>query len=78
VRNQVAAIVGSFVWLMALEEIVAGRLGDLADYLPSSAGFGLVLAAPDGGALWSALVLAGHAIVGTAVGAWVTAGRDVT
>jgi ABC-2 type transport system permease protein len=78
VRNQVAAIVGSFVWLMALEEIVAGRLGDLADYLPGSAGFGLVLAAPDGGALWSALVLAGYAIVGTAAGTWVTAGRDVT
>jgi ABC-2 type transport system permease protein len=77
VRNQVAAIVGSFVWLMAIEEIVASRLGDLADYLPGSAGFGLTLAVPDGGAALAALVLAGYVIVGTVVGTWITMGRDV-
>ena len=44
VRSQVAAIVGSFVWLMGLEEMIRSRLGDLARFLPGQAGTALAIA----------------------------------
>ena len=78
VRNQVTAIVGSFVWLMAVEEMIGSRLGDLAAYLPGGAGYGLILAAPNGGMLTSALVLGAYVVVGGAAGAFMVRARDVT
>lgn len=43
VRNQVVAIVGTFVWLMAIEEIIRPKLGDLGNFLPGQGGFALAL-----------------------------------
>jgi hypothetical protein len=77
VRNQVVAIVGVFVWLMALEEMLRTRLGDLASYLPGQAGFGLSLAFTTKIALFGAAVMLGYAVIGTAVGVFATKRRDV-
>ena len=41
VRHQVAAIVGAIVWIMAVENIGAGFLGDAGRYLPGQAAHGL-------------------------------------
>ena len=63
VRSQVAAIVGGIVWLMALEEMLAGRLGDLGGFLPGRAGL-LAALAPTGRALWiGAVTLLAYALV---------------
>jgi hypothetical protein len=78
VRNQVAAIVGVFVWLMALEEMIRGRLGDLASYLPGQAGFGLALAFTTKIALFGAAVMLGYAVIGTVGGVLATKRRDVS
>ena len=51
VRSQVAAIVGGVVWLMGLEQMIGGRLGDLGDFLPGEAGLAGALA-PSSRALW--------------------------
>jgi ABC-type transport system involved in multi-copper enzyme maturation permease subunit len=77
IRNQVAAIVGVFVWLMALEEMIRPRLGDLAHYLPGQAGFGLALAFTTKIALFGAAVMLGWALIGTVGGLVVTRRRDV-
>jgi ABC-2 type transport system permease protein len=44
IRNQVIAIVGGLVWLMGLEDVVKGLLGDAGGYLPGQAGLSLALA----------------------------------
>lgn len=41
VRHQVAAIVSAIVWIMAVENIGAGVLGDAGRYLPGQAAHGL-------------------------------------
>lgn len=47
VRNQLAATVGGLVWLMGIEEMVRGLLGDLGGFLPGQAGLVMVLAPPE-------------------------------
>jgi ABC-2 type transport system permease protein len=78
VRGQVAAVVGGIVWLMAIEEIVRGRLGDLASYLPGQAGLGLAISPTEGVLLSTGLILAVYALAAAAAGALVMARRDVT
>ena len=78
VRNQVVAIVGTFVWLMALEEMIRPLLGDAGGFLPGQAGWALVLV-PDDRALWiAAPVMVAYAAVGLVAGTIVTRTRDVT
>lgn len=77
IRNQVVAIVGSFVWLMALEEIVRTRLGEsLGGYLPGQAGFTLALAPDEYWAAGAGIFLA-YALVATALGVVWTRMRDI-
>lgn len=77
-RNQVVAIVGTFVWLMALEEMIRPVLGDLGGFLPGQAGWALVLV-PDNKAVWiAASVMVAYAAVGLVAGSIVTRRRDVT
>jgi ABC-type transport system involved in multi-copper enzyme maturation permease subunit len=77
VRGQVAAIVGGIVWLMGIEEMVRGRLGDLAGYLPGQAGLGLAVS-PSPKYLWgSALILGAYAAGTAAAGAMLLRWRDV-
>jgi ABC-type transport system involved in multi-copper enzyme maturation permease subunit len=83
VRNQVATVVGLFAWLLFVEGLVFGLLPGAGRLLPGMAGaaiagvtttgeVGHLLAAPAG-----ALLLAAYAVPALAVGALVTARRDV-
>jgi ABC-2 type transport system permease protein len=70
VRAQVAAIFGGILWLMAIEDVVRSRLGDIGDYLPGNAGLGAALAPTTRVLLVSALTLmayGGAAVVGGAL-----------
>jgi ABC-2 type transport system permease protein len=78
VRSQVAAIVGGILWLMAIEEMVRGRLDDLGNYLPGQAGLGLAISPTEGVLLSTALILAVYALAAAAVGALVMGRRDVS
>lgn len=77
IRNQVVAIVGSFVWLMAIEEIVRARLGDtLGGFLPGQAGGTLALAPEEYWAAGAAIFLA-YGVIATALGLVWTRLRDI-
>jgi ABC-2 type transport system permease protein len=78
VRSQVAAIVGALVWIMAIEEIVRGRLGDLAGYLPGQAGIALGISPTGRILLTTAVTLAVYAVGVTAAGALAMRRRDVS
>lgn len=57
IRHQVAAVVGPVFWVMFGEELVAGRLGGLATYLPAQASVAVLAA-------WALAVwIAGSAVV---------------
>ena len=69
VRHQVAAVVGAVIWVLVVENLGSGLLGDAARYLPGQAGHAVALAsqagtllAPTAGALalgaYAALVIA--------------------
>lgn len=77
VKSTTAAIVGSFVWLMGLEEMLRSQIGDLGTYLPGQAGVGLALAPTDGGMGVSALTLGLYAAVAMGAGLLLTRRRDV-
>ncbi|MGH2805773.1 MAG: hypothetical protein ACRDKT_00710 [Actinomycetota bacterium] len=77
VRNQVAAIVGTFVWLMALEEMLRTRLGDLGNYLPGQGGFALSLGFSTRISLMGAATMLVYAALGLAAGALVTKRTDM-
>ena len=69
VRHQVGAIVGAIVWVIVVDQILVGRLGDLGHYLPSDAGGALAIAPSArlmviGGLILSAYA-AGAALLGT-------------
>jgi ABC-2 type transport system permease protein len=78
VRSQVAAIVGGLVWLMAIEQMVQGRLGRFGGLLPGDAGLGLFLSPNGRFVLAGALVLAAYALAAAGAGALVLSRRDVT
>lgn len=78
VRSQVAAIVGGLVWLMAIEQMVQGRIGRFGGLLPGEAGFGLFLSGSGRVLLAAALTLAVYALVAAGAGALVLSRRDVT
>ncbi len=68
VRNQVVAIVGALVWLMALEDAFRGRLGEAGGYLPGQAGLALSLAPSGRGLLVGGVTMAAYAVGVVAVG----------
>ena len=77
IRSQVAAIVGEVVWLMGLEQMIGGRLGDLGDFLPGEAGLAAAIV-PSSTALWvGSLALLGWAVVTSVGGALVLRRRDI-
>jgi ABC-type transport system involved in multi-copper enzyme maturation permease subunit len=51
VRNQLAVTVGGLLWLLGIEDMFRGFLGDLGGYLPGQAGLLMVLAPTDGAAV---------------------------
>ena len=78
VKSQLLATVSGLIWLMAIDDMLRERLGDLAGYLPGQAGLALVIA-PDG-RVWlrSSTTLVAYAVALVAVGAILTRRRDVT
>jgi ABC-2 type transport system permease protein len=78
VRAQVAAIVGGILWLMAIEDVVRSRLGDIGDYLPGNAGLGAALAPTTRVLLVSALTLTAYGGAAAVGGALRLRRQDVT
>ena len=77
VRNQVIAIVAALVWLMAIEEVIRPRLGDLGNYLPAQGGFMLSMGISPR-ALWlGAGTMLAYAAVATAAGMLVSRRIDI-
>jgi hypothetical protein len=79
VKQQVAAIAGGLVWLLAGEGILGNVIPHVAKYFPGSAGAGVVglgstFLTPGA----AALVLGGYAAIAVATGAMLMARRDVT
>jgi hypothetical protein len=79
VSHQVAAIVGSLVWLFALENVLDALVPDLARFLPGLAGMSAVGVEAYGtlGPLTGAVVLAGWAGACLALGAGRFQRRDI-
>jgi ABC-type transport system involved in multi-copper enzyme maturation permease subunit len=79
VSHQVAAIVGSLVWLFALENLLDALAPSLARYLPGHAGMSALGVEAYGtlGPLSGAWVLAGWAAVCLALGAGRFRRRDI-
>jgi ABC-2 type transport system permease protein len=80
VRNQVGAIVGALLWVLALENIAAAVLPDAARYLPGKAAQALSqVREPWMLSPWpAAAVFAGYALVVLLVGAAALQRRDVS
>ena len=78
VRNQVVAIVGTFVWLMAIEEIIRPKLGDLGNYLPGQGGFTLALGQRPSW-MWIGLAtMLGYAVAASIGGILVSGRSDIS
>jgi ABC-2 type transport system permease protein len=79
VRNQVAAIAGTLVWVLAAEGIFSGLVPGVAKYFPGAAGLAIVglnsadLLTPGLGAV----LLGGYALVAVATGAVLMQRRDI-
>jgi ABC-type transport system involved in multi-copper enzyme maturation permease subunit len=78
VRNQVTAVTGTLIWVMAAEQIVSSKLGVLGDFTPVSAGFGVVLADTGKHALMSGAALVGWTVAFAVLGAMTLRSRDLT
>jgi ABC-type transport system involved in multi-copper enzyme maturation permease subunit len=77
VRSAVAATVGGVVWLMGLEQMIGGRLGDAGDFLPGEAGLAATIA-PSSRALGiGSLALLAWALVTSVGGALILKRRDM-
>ena len=76
-KSQLLATVTGLVWLMAVDDMLRERLGDLAIYLPGQAGLALVIA-PDA-QIWTraAVTLLAYTLIGLVVGMLLTNRRDV-
>jgi hypothetical protein len=77
VRNQVGAIVGAIVWVIVVDQILVGRLGDLGRYLPSDAGSALAIAPSVRVMVLGGLILAAYAAGAAVLGTILTQRRDV-
>ena len=81
VRHQVAAVVGALLWVLLVENLGAGALGEASRYLPGQAGHGLATASQAGTLLApavGALVLGAYALLAVAVAAVRLTRSDIT
>jgi ABC-type transport system involved in multi-copper enzyme maturation permease subunit len=79
VRHQVAAIVGSFVWIMFAEQLIGAASPGVARFLPATASNNVI--GQGGGAMGpvaALIVLATWAVAAMAAGAWIVSRQDVT
>jgi ABC-2 type transport system permease protein len=80
VRHQVAAIVGGLVWVLVIENMGAGFLGQAGSYLPGQTAHSLARATEIGDLVavpMAADVLGGYALLSWAAGVAATRRRDV-
>ncbi len=80
VRHQVGAIVGALIWVLLLENLGSGFLGDASRYLPGQAGHALAQASQAGTLLApaaGALLLVAYAVI-SATAAAARLSRDVS
>ena len=80
VRHQVAAVVGSLVWVLLLENLGATLLGDLGRFLPGHAAHGLAQASQAGTLLApaaGAILLVAYAVLAAATAAMRIGRTDV-
>lgn len=80
IRNQVAAIVGGLLWVLVIENLGSGFLGDAASYLPGQSAHSLAQASEMGDLLAlpvATAVLGGYAFVGWAAGVTMIRRRDI-
>jgi ABC-2 type transport system permease protein len=77
VKSQLLATVSGLVWLMAIEDAIRGRLGDLAGYLPGQAGLTLVVSPSVEFGVRGASILATYALVVVVAGVMLLRHRDV-
>jgi hypothetical protein len=61
VRNQLAVTIAGLLWLMGIEDIFRGFLGDLGGYLPGQAGLVMVMAPTDAAALAGVATMVAYA-----------------
>ncbi len=81
VRHQVAAVVGALVWILLLENLGAGLLGDAGRFLPGQAAHGLAQASQAGAILApvaAAALLVAYAVVAAGLAMLRMARTDVT
>jgi ABC-2 type transport system permease protein len=77
VRNQLVVTIGGLMWLMAIEDMFRGLLGDLGGYLPGQAGLVMVMAPSDASALAGVATIAAYA-AGFGLLAMKAMNRDIT
>jgi ABC-2 type transport system permease protein len=77
VRHQVGAVVGVIVWTMVLDQILSGRLGEAAMYLPGQAGGALAIGRTAWSMLVAGMILVAYAITIGAASVGLTKRRDV-
>lgn len=80
VRHQIPAIVGGVVWVLVIENLGSGFLGDAGRYLPGQAAYALARALEGGAGLSSSAagaVMAAYAVAAFAMGAIFVRRRDV-
>jgi ABC-2 type transport system permease protein len=81
IRTQVPAIVGALVWILVVENLGTGFLGDAGRYLPGQAGHALANAAQGGDHLTAPLggsVLILYVGLASVVGAALLSSRDIS
>ena len=61
VRNQLMVTVGGLLWLLGIEDMFRGFLGDLGGYLPGQAGLLMVLAPSEGAAVTGLVTIVAYA-----------------
>jgi ABC-2 type transport system permease protein len=77
IRNQLIATVGGLVWLMALEEVIRGQMGDWGGYLPGQAGLALGVASSGRVLAMAAITLVVYAAAALLGGVFLLARRDI-
>jgi ABC-2 type transport system permease protein len=81
VRHQVAAVIGALLWVLLVENLGVGALGEVSRYLPGQAGHGLAAASQAGTLLApaaGALVLGAYALLAVAVATARLTRSDIT
>jgi ABC-2 type transport system permease protein len=77
IRNQLIATVGGLVWLMAIEDVVRGQMGEWGGYLPGQAGLALGVAPSGRGLAIAGITLTVYAVAAMFAGASLVERRDV-